>query len=249
MKEIKKTVLALMAAVTVLFASAALPALADENYTSDAGYTEDAGDTVPEPIAAQDTQQTQQAEPVSAPASNDTKTRSGVSFGTVFLMFILGILINAGLSFVIGDRFYKLSKKDSHLQGEIRALRRDINEKFTGGITEIKEKAATVTNSNKNYSRGSGISYREPQPQEDFTEVSKRWDINVEEAADPEVTIRTTRRTGARGAQPRRRVNADTRRAPRTRDNDGLDADEGVSDSVKDKAKKFLGDIFPFEDE
>ncbi len=270
MKEMKKTFLALTAAVMVLFASAALPAAADEDYTSDAGYVEDTGDTVPEPIAAQDEQPVSQPEaaPVSAPSNESTAKRSGVSFGTVFLLFLLGILINAGVSFVIANRFYALSKKDSHLQAEIRALRRDITEKFGGSITEIKEKSAAVTNSNKNYSRPGGITYKQDQPSgqkpqktepvpeqkpqetEEPTEISKRWNIDVEAEADPEVTIRTSRRGGTRRAAGRGKAKAPAPRKEETyHEDDQFDADEGVSESVKDKAKKFLGDIFPFEDE
>ena len=45
--------------------------------------------------------------------------------------FIFTIIINAIISFWIGNRFYKLSKKDNHLSFEIRALRKDI-EDFLG---------------------------------------------------------------------------------------------------------------------
>ena len=247
MKKIKMTFLALITVVMVVFASAALPVLADEGYV-DYGYTDDAGDTIPEPIAAPDVPQTQSAP--AAPAEH-SETKTGVSFATVFLMFVLAIIVNAAVSFVISNRFYKMSKKDSHLQAEIRALRRDISEKFTGSVKEIKEKAATVTNNNKNYSRGGGITYKE-ETSEEISEIAKRWNINVEDAADPDVKIRTTRRSATRTGAERRNVRAaaETKRVPRTApEAGGIDADADVSDSVKDKAKKFLGDIFPFEEE
>ena len=245
MKEMKVTILALITAVMVIFASAALPVLADEGYTYGAGYTENADDAIPEPIAAENVP--------AANANTNTaagETNAGVSFATVFLMFVLAVIINAAVSFVIANRFYKMSKKDSHLQAEIRALRRDINEKFTGSVKEIKEKAATVTNNNKNYSRDGGISYKEEEPSEEISEIAKRWNINVEDADDPDVKIRTTRRTETRSGSDRVRVrNSDTRRIRNTPERGGIVADDGVSDSVKDKAKKFLGDIFPFEEE
>lgn len=241
MKKIKMTFLALITVVMVVFASAALPVLADEGYV-DYGYTGDAGDTIPEPIAAPDVPQTQSAP--AAPAEH-SETKTGVSFATVFLMFVLAIIVNAAVSFVISNRFYKMSKKDSHLQAEIRALRRDISEKFTGSVKEIKEKAATVTNNNKNYSRDGGITYKDEEPSEEIAEIAKRWNISVEDAADPDVKIRTTRRTSAE----RSHGAGETRRIPTAENKGGIDADADVSDSVKDKAKKFLGDIFPFEEE
>ena len=243
MKKMKITIFALITAVMVVFASAALPVLADEGY-ADYGYSDNAGDTIPEPIAAQDAPETQSAP--AAPAQN-SETKTGVSFATVFLMFVLAIIINAAVSFVISNRFYRMSKKDSHLQAEIRALRRDISEKFTGSVKEIKEKAATVTNENKNYSRDGGITYKEEDTSGEVAEIAKRWNISVEDAADPDVKIRTSRRTSTR--TERSRSAGETRRIPKTEDMGGISADEGVSDSVKDKAKKFLGDIFPFEDE
>ena len=246
MKKIKITILALITAVMVVFVSAAMPVLADEGYTDYSGYTDDAGDTIPEPIAAADNPVTQPA----APSGNSNNTNTGVSFATVFLMFALAVIINAAVSFVISNRFYGMSKKDSHLQAEIRALRRDINEKFTGSVKEIKEKAATVKNNNKNYSRDGGITYKEEEPSEEISEIAKRWNINVEDAADPDVKIRTSRRTGSRtGSERVRSRAADTRRVSHTAETGGIDADADVSDSVKDKAKKFLGDIFPFEEE
>ena len=239
MKEMKITIFALITAIMVVFASASLPVLADEGYTGEAGYTDDAGDTIPEPIAAAD---------VPAAVSAETaQTNTGVSFAIVFLMFALAIIINAAVSFVISNRFYGMSKKDGHLQAEIRALRRDINEKFTGSVKEIKEPAANVTNNNKNYSRDGGITYKEEEPSEEISEIAKRWNINIEDASDPDVKLRTARRTGAERGRDR---SSDTRRISRAaHDEGGIAADADVSDSVKDKAKKFLGDIFPFEEE
>ena len=252
MKEMKRMILALVTAVMVIFASAALPVLADEGYTDYSGYADDAGDAIPEPIVADDAPTAVPAAPAAPAGNNDTS--SGVSFATVFLIFALAVIINAAVSFVIANRFYAMSKKDSHLQAEIRALRRDISEKFTGSVKEIKEKAANVTNSNGNYSRDGGITYKEEEPSEEISEIAKRWNIDVEDAADPDVKIRTPRRTSTDRTHVRntdaRVRNTDTRRVPRTeRDTGGIDADEDVSDSVKDKARKFLGDIFPFEEE
>ena len=259
MKRMKITILTLITAVMVTFASAALPmqsvlpmqpmqpvlpVLADEGYTDYSGYTENVGDEIPEPIAAAD-------EPAAQPpaAANESGAeKSGVSFATVFLMFVLAVIINAAVSFVIANRFYKMSRKDSHLQAEIRALRRDINEKFTGSVKEIKETAADVTNTNKNYSRSGGITYKEEEPSGEVSEIAKRWNISVDDAAEPDIKIRTTRRTSARTERDRARV-PETKRAPRVVETGGIDADADVSDSVKSKARKFLGDIFPFDEE
>ena len=72
--------------------------------------------------------------PVNSAGSNETmpqspqeeapaKEKGGVSMGAVFLWFLAAVIINAIVSFWVGNRFYKLAKKDTHVTAEIRALR------------------------------------------------------------------------------------------------------------------------------
>ena len=60
--------------------------------------------------------------------STQVSNKKYLSKGWAVFWFIFTIIINAIISFWIGNRFYKLSKKDNHLSFEIRALRKDIEE-------------------------------------------------------------------------------------------------------------------------
>ena len=71
-----------------------------------------------------------------------------MSKGWAVFWFIFTIIINAIISFWIGNRFYKLSKKDNHLSFEIRALRKDIEEKLESGTMKL-EYLSYILNKNK----------------------------------------------------------------------------------------------------
>ena len=76
--------------------------------------------------------------------SNKKYTTRGGAFG----WFLLSVIVNAALSFAIGNRFYKMSKKDTRIVSEIRALRRDVEEKFEASVGNIAEQDIDITNSN-----------------------------------------------------------------------------------------------------
>ncbi len=137
------------------------------------------------------------------------------------------MIINAGISFAISNRFYKLSKKDSHLQNEIRALRRDIDEKFTGNIKDLNEKSGTVINENPNYSKSGSFVHKEEPPADDIQEIAKKWNIEIERDEEPKISERPTKRI--QNNQPQK-------------------AKKTGHSPAKSKAKEFLGDIFPFDE-
>lgn len=72
-----------------------------------------------------------------------------MSKGWAVFWFIFTIIINAIISFWIGNRFYKLSKKDNHLSFEIRALRKDIEEKFVNNVGGFSEQEVDIKNLNE----------------------------------------------------------------------------------------------------
>ncbi|MBQ7574042.1 MAG: hypothetical protein IJT23_07250 [Clostridia bacterium] len=151
-----------------------------------------------------------------------------MSTGMIFLIIFIVILINAVISFAISHRFYKLSRKDSHLQNEIRALRRDIDEKFTGNIKAVKEPSLTVVNENKNYSKDGGFVHKEEPVTDDIEEIAKKWNIEIERDEEPKISERPTQRKihtkkQSAGEKPKTSV-------------------------AKSKAKEILGDIFPFDE-
>ena len=65
------------------------------------------------------------------------------------------MLVNTVISFAIGNRFYKMSRKENHVTAEIRALRRDIEEKFADNIGGFAEQGIDIDNSNESYSMNS----------------------------------------------------------------------------------------------
>ena len=60
--------------------------------------------------------------------------------------------MNTIISFAIAKRFYKLAKQSNRVQSEIRALRHDIEEKFSDSIGGFTEPAVDITNTNDDYS-------------------------------------------------------------------------------------------------
>ena len=72
-----------------------------------------------------------------------------MSKGWAVFWFIFTIIINAIISFWIGNRFYKLSKKDNHLSFEIRALRKDIEEKFVNNVGGFSEQEVDIKNTKR----------------------------------------------------------------------------------------------------
>lgn len=73
--------------------------------------------------------------------------------GGAFWVFILTVLVSAILSFLISYRFYKITRTDSHIMAEIRALKRDIDTKMSGSVGGFSEYETKTTNSNPSYAR------------------------------------------------------------------------------------------------
>lgn len=213
-KLLKRTFALILAAVTTLAIGISV-------------YAEpvDAESAVPTPIAAEETQTPHETEV--------TKESEKMSTGGVILMFFLAVIVNAGVSFWISNRFYKMSKRDTHLQSEIRALRRDLDDKLSGNVKEIKESAAVIKNKNPNLAKKGKIVHKEEPPTDEIAEIAKKWNIEIERDDEPEVKIRPSKKLQSRDdIKPKMK----------------LDKKESDS-SIKNKAKEILGDIFPFNDE
>lgn len=162
-----------------------------------------------------------------------TKESGKMSTGGVILMFFLAVILNAGISFSISNRFYKMSKKDSHLQSEIRALRRDIDEKFSGNVKEIKESGSVVKNTNPSYAGKSQIVPKDEPVTDEIAEIAKKWNISIEREDEPDVKIRPARKLQTReDVKPKHKEKKPESQSP-----------------IKNRAKEILGDIFPFDDE
>lgn len=98
-----------------------------------------------------------------------------------FLWFILSVVVNFILSCWIGNRFYNLAKKSNQSSAEIRALRKDIEEKFSSTLKDISEPAIEVMNSNENYARNDeGIvmpdRHSKIEMNDEEREIFRKWD-------------------------------------------------------------------------
>ncbi len=198
--------------------------------------------------------------------NNKYLTKGGAAF-----WFIFTIILNIIVSFWIGNRFYRLSRKDNHVAGEIRALRKDVEEKFAASIGGFAEAEVDISNSNESYaSDNEGIKPPDKKPQ--LREVSaeeeerfRKWEEQQSRSAydrrrggdkpSPRSAVREeldgeldeVRRIKKKNYQPKREEDGvfETRR-------ENLDETKEIKlkgDAVKNKAKEILGDIFPFKED
>ena len=137
-----------------------------------------------------------------APAANNVAQTAGKTSRTKssgwsgVLWFILSVIVNFILSCWVGNRFYRMARKNAQGSAEIRALRKDIEEKFAGTIIDISEPATEVINRNENYARNDdGITMPERKSHVELNEgeleMMKRWDLKrsaakATRAAEPE---------------------------------------------------------------
>lgn len=175
-----------------------------------------------------------------------------------FLWFLLSIIVNSAISYWLGSRFYRMAKKSAQGSTEIRALRKDIEEKFASTLKDINEPAIDVINRNENYARddeGLVMPQRRSHVEldEDEQEMIKRWDSH--------------RSTAKSGSANRDEDEYDRRKQTRsayqpTRKSSGIEFEEddeeessenrekpaGRFANAKNKTKDFLSNVFPFDE-
>ena len=227
----------------------------------------------PEPANnLQPTQAVQTAQPDAAPVSaaqtqtadtefinNKYLTKGGAAF-----WFIFTIVINTVISFGIGNRFYRLSRKDNHVSGEIRALRKDIEEKFARSVGGFAEAEVDITNSNENYAGSEEIKIPSEQPlrrevSSEEEERFRKWEAAQEKprsarkAPAPKSAVKEelqeelgeVKRIRKKNYLPKRQDSASEKK-------EDLEATKEIrlrGEGVKNKAKEILGDIFPFKED
>ena len=100
-----------------------------------------------------DAQVTETTAPVQQPIQTAQTTEftnsKYLTKGGAAIWFILILLANGAFSFWVGNRFYRLAKKDNHVSAEIRALRRDIDDKFVKSVDGIAEQEIDIENLNE----------------------------------------------------------------------------------------------------
>ena len=108
--------------------------------------------TVPTPVST-----TQESNVIETGQTQKEMNKKYAGKGFVMLWVFLLIIINAVVSFLIANRFYKLSRRENHVASEVRALRRDLEDKFIKSVEGFSEMETNVTNSNENYSADGSI--------------------------------------------------------------------------------------------
>ena len=197
--------------------------------------------------------------------SNKKYTTRGGAFG----WFLLSVIVNAALSFAIGNRFYKMSKKDTRIVSEIRALRRDVEEKFEASVGNIAEQDIDITNPNPDYSSDAdGIKAHTQTPEESETaeEIFKKWEKQlsaqraerraaIRESVKPRSTEEVVNEEDehqehdVKAYKPRRDMSFEEEDTEDFDEGDYEDENGGKLDSIQSKAKELITDIFPFKDE
>ncbi|MGM9937873.1 MAG: hypothetical protein ACI38A_11055 [Candidatus Ornithomonoglobus sp.] len=194
MKKILVTICAV--SVSAMLAAASVYASADSvrpqpGTETDSAYTTSAGDQAVTDTAAD----TAAAGTAGAAVTNTNTTANNVTANTAanntnkkyqsrlggFLWFLLSVIVNFVISCWVGNRFYKLAKRSAQGSSEIRALRKDIEEKFASTLKDISEPAVEVINQNESYARtDEGIAMPERRGHielnEEEREMMRKWD-------------------------------------------------------------------------
>ncbi len=267
MNTLKKRIITFMAALFVSVASVSgaicVSAQSTTPVTGNGTVTIQQPQTQPQTIEPQQTQTEDDAQVPVPTAIAVTQQETGVveitqaqresdrkysSKGFVVLWFFLAILINLVLSFMISNRFYKMAKRENHIHSEIRALRRDLEEKFLNSVGGFTEMETDITNTNENYSTDGSIEIAHSQkeaPTKENDEVFRQWENKMarrnaktvvgdeaQDAADDEEVM------------PSRRKYSPSREEMPVSNSE----EETKVDIIKNKAKGIINNIFPFKD-
>lgn len=214
-----------------------------------------------------------------APAGTSQNTASELvnkkylTKGGAIFWFAFTVVLNSVLSFWIGNRFYKMSKKDNHMAAEIRALRRDVEEKFVKSVGGFSEQEIDINNLNESLAMDDEgikpverqIEYRETGTEDE--ERFRRWEAaqsaprserarqqsKAKSAVSEELEedFEDVRKIRRKNYQPKRNMRSDDFLH---NENDMSDLGETQEikvkgDGVRSKAKEILGDIFPFKED
>lgn len=177
-----------------------------------------------------------------------------------FFWFIFSVIVNFIVSCWVANRFYNLARRNAQGSAEIRALRKDIEEKFASTLKDIEEPVTEVVNHNESYAReDAGIEMPERKPvveiKDEEREILGRWDMRrtaaKEASADSEISP----------VEAERRAYAPTRAMSGIEFEDSDEAEETEPRAAKQlrskmdavakagtKAKDFLSNIFPFDE-
>lgn len=261
--NIKKKLMVLLAAGIMIFSVSPFVFAATPE---PAGNTTDNG-------AAQTAQVTVAPAGTNPTTTAELENSKYLTKGGAIFWFAFTVVLNSVLSFWIGNRFYKMSKKDNHIAGEIRALRRDVEEKFVKSVGGFSEQEIDINNLNESLAMDDEgikpverqITYRDMSAEEEerfrkweeaqaaprTERVQKQNKMKSTVSEELEEDFEDVRKIRRKNYQPRRDMKADDFE---NEENDMSELGETrevriKSDGVKSKAKEILGDIFPFKED
>ncbi len=259
MKNLKKKIMIFLAA-GVLALSVSPLALA---------ATPQPAGNMPQDNTQQQTQQ--QGTPVSAAGGIVQQTTlensKYLTKGSAACWFVVVALVNIALSFWIGNRFYRMSKKDNHMSAEIRALRRDIEDKMVKSIGGFAEQELDIENLNESLAFDEdGIRPADRQPvindlSEEEEERFRRWEAAQSRQRSEKTASKSSVKSAVREELQEdlddiKRINRKNYQPKRTQteefeDEEDIDATKEIKlgGNVKSKAKEFLSDMFPFKED
>ena len=269
--NLKKKFMVLLAVGVMIFSAMPL-AFAEPTDGQDATAAT-AATTAPVVTAAPVTQ----SAPVATQSTVEFTNDKYLSKGAAAIWFILIFVASGAFSFWIGNRFYRLAKKDNHIQAEIRALRRDIEDKFMKSVDGITEQEIDIENINdflslndegiKTPKKRASIKELSPEEEERFRQWEEAQSRSKTERTRP---ARTTAKSSLREEleeefddvkvaktkdyHPERTKRAAQEKpvekeAPETEEFEETRVIKPVGEGVKNKAKEILGDIFPFSED
>ena len=199
-----------------------------------------------------------------ATVSEKKYTTKGGAFG----WFLFSVLVNAVISFAIANRFYKMSRKDNHVASEIRALRRDVEERFASTVNGFYEQETDMVNQNDDYSSdldGIKMPQREVERDETAEEIFRKWESDlanqrIQKRAEIRANIRPRseqedmedeQSVHTKSYQPNRYSDEDmyTDEDDELEYEDFEEEDESKLSMLKSKAKEFITDIFPLRED
>lgn len=166
-----------------------------------------------------------------------------------FFWFLLSVVVNFILSCWISNRFYRLAKRNTQGSAEIRALRKDIEEKFASTLVDINEPITEVINTNESYARtDDGIEMPERKPvveiNDEEREILGRWDMKrtaEKQAEAEEKEDRYEMRRPMAGIQFE-----DEGDEPEA---DAAPAEPSKIEKASNRAKDIISNIFPFDEQ
>lgn len=263
MKKCIITICAISAAVTVSAASV----YATDGFRSGPASTAAVTDTTNKSVSADDKtvsasggQNGATSVTTQATAANTVQTKKYLTKWGGFFWFLLSVVVNFILSCWVGNKFYNLSKRSSQSSAEIRALRKDIEEKFASTLRDINEPAIDIINRNESYARNEeGIEMPETRAKVEINdeerEILGRWDMKrTASATSEEKEPQSVRRAYA----PTRAMSGIEFEDSDDRETDTAAAEEKAPSKMNtiakagnkagSKAKDFLSNIFPFDE-